>query len=222
MTAASGMGNGHYDGVIARAISDISNRYTIPNGFTEGEKGLIVPAHLGRREKPINLVGQIRPEMFEELSLVLQGMRTTESYHRLSIFLSSFGGDVYTGFGIYDLLSYYAREHGIEIIITGFGPVMSMGALVMQAGTTRQMPQNSTMLLHPISTTLHGEVNRLETTLAQTREMQINYANIVAERGCNEEASADKILALMEANFGAGTYLDATRALALGLIDKIV
>ncbi len=99
---------------------------------------------------------------------------------------------------------------------------MSMGALVMQAGTTRQMPQNSTMLLHPISTTLHGEVNRLETTLAQTREMQINYANIVAERGCNEEASADKILALMEANSGAGTYLDATRALQLGLIDKIV
>lgn len=101
---------------------------------------------------------------------------------------------------------------------------MSMGALIIQAGDIRRMPKNSRMLLHPVSSGMYDEVQRLEHRVQETRAMQMVYSDIVSERvrRAGKEMSPEEVTQLMEANNGVGTYLTSERALELGLIDEVI
>ncbi len=142
----------------------------------------------------------------------------------LRVNFSSFGGGVTPGFGVHDLLTVFGREHKAPVTVTGYGPIMSMGVLIIQAGDIRRMPRNSRMLLHPVSTGMSDEVQRLEHRVQEARALQTVYSEIVSERvhRSGKEMSPEEVTALMEANNGVGTYMTSEQALDLGLIDEVI
>lgn len=66
----------------------------------------------------------------------------------IEIFLSTFGGDLYTCFGIYDQLC----VSPVPIHVYVFGPCMSAGTIIMQGAEKRFVSRNSRLMLHYGST----------------------------------------------------------------------
>lgn len=211
--------------IAAGAVKIIKDTYEIPRTFYQRADGLIAPERLRNPEPEITICGQVDEDMFKTTSENLQKIaQGNQVINGLRVNFSSFGGAVTPGFGVHDLLTVFGREHKSPVTVTGYGPIMSMGALIIQAGDIRRMPRNSRMLLHPISNGMRDEVQRLEHRVQETRALQMVYAEIVSERvrRSGKDMSPEEVTALMEANNGVGTYMTSERALDLGLIDEVV
>jgi ATP-dependent protease ClpP protease subunit len=209
----------------SQAIKEVGGSRSIPKGFYERSDGIVSPERLRRRIPQITINGHVDQKMFKDVSEDLVRVEEEESaLSELQINFSSFGGSVTSGFGVHDLLRVFARKHNIPLTITGYGPIMSMGALIIQSGDIRRMPQNSRMLFHPVSTGVSGEVDRVEYRVAESRALYTMYSEIVAERvqKAGKDITADQIQEMMKANMGVGTYLTSKQALEMGFIDEIV
>lgn len=207
------------------AIQDIARERETPRGFYERRTGIVAPENLRDSGPQITLNGYIHEDMFGKLSETLNRLEAGDKrLNSLNVNFSSFGGSVTIGFGVHDLLRVFGRKHKIPITMTGYGPIMSMGVLIMQAGDVRQMPRNSRMLLHPPSTTLHDGVDRIEHRVEESRALYTFYTEIVAERvrQAGKEMTPEQIRELMKANDGVGTYLTSQQALEFGLIDEVI
>lgn len=209
----------------ADAIREINGSLALPSGYYQRPDGLIAPDRLRNTEPRITINGTVNQDMFRSLSDTLQ--RISENHgviNGLQVNFSSFGGQVTSGFGIYDLLTVFGRELDIPISITGYGPVSSMAALILQAGDIRRMPRNSRMLLHPVTTDISGDVNRVGYEIEATKAQYTLYTQVMSERliRAGHNTTPEDVRALMEANSGAGTYFTSEQALTSGLIDEIV
>lgn len=131
---------------------------------------------------------------------------------------------VTAGFGVHDLIAVFGKEHHVPINITGYGPIMSMGALIIQSGDSRRMPANSRMLLHPLSLHAEGDIIRLGHEVKEVELLSEMYTQIISARAqkAEKDLSPEKVEELMEANMGNGTYLTPEEALKLGLIDEVI
>lgn len=210
---------------IVDVIQQIGKEREVPKGFFEKPDGLVYPERLKNPNPQITIYGKVDQEMFKNVSLTLQEIsESSGSLQSLHVNFSSPGGEVTPGFGVYDLLTVFGREYNVPISITGYGPIMSMGVIILQAGNIRRMPENSRMLLHPISINISGDVTKAERQAVWSREDYIMYTQIIAERiqKAGHDVTAEDVGALMEANSGAGTYLTSEKAFEFGLIDEIV
>jgi ATP-dependent protease ClpP protease subunit len=208
-----------------QATKEIAESRGIPKGFYERSDGIVSPERLRKSVPQITINGHVDQEMFRNVSKDLVKLEEEEkALNELQINFPSFGGSVTSGFGVHDLLRVFARKHNIPLTITGYGPIMSMGALIIQAGDIRRMPQNSRMLFHPVSTKVSGEVDQVEHRIAESRALYTMYSEIVAERvqEAGKNTTAEQIQEMMKANMGVGTYLTSKEALELGFIDEIV
>lgn len=209
----------------ADAVKTVKDTYEVPKTFYQRPDGLVVPERLRNPEPEITICGHVDNDMFkktsEDLQKIAQGNQVIDG---LRVNFSSFGGGVTPGFGVHDLLTVFGREHKAPVTVTGYGPIMSMGVLIIQAGDIRRMPRNSRMLLHPVSTGMSDEVQRLEHRVQEARALQTVYSEIVSERvhRSGKEMSPEEVTALMEANNGVGTYMTSEQALDLGLIDEVI
>lgn len=211
---------------IADASGAVNDAYKVPGGFVQGTEGLVVPERLKRPGSELIVTGRVGEEMFrkvaEDIDKIERGNGNKES---LNVTLSSFGGSVYYGFAVYDLIRSFGRKHNAPITITGYGPIMSMGAFIIQAGDIRRMPENSTMLIHPTRGGMVGRIADAEFELLQRKISEKQYVKVVADRvrqsGKNDITEQD-ISNIMHANDNNGTYFTAQEALDFGLIDEIV
>src|SRR3954454_25265504 len=78
----------------------------------------------------------------------------------ISIYINSPGGDVYSGLGIYDTMQFIKPE----ITTICFGVAMSMGSLLLTAGTKgkRLALPNSRILVHQPSAGFEGQSTDIE------------------------------------------------------------
>lgn len=213
------------DRLTADAVRTIRDINEIPKGYYQKPDGLVAPERLRNPEPEITITGHVDEDMFKKTSENLQKLAESDRViNGLRVNFSSFGGSVTPGFGVHDLLTVFGREHNAPVTVTGYGPIMSMGALIIQAGDVRRMPRNSRMLLHPISSGMRDEVQRLKHRLQEAEALQMVYSEIVSERvhKAGKQMSPEDIIALMEANNGVGTYMKSEQALELGLIDEVV
>ena len=129
-----------------QAVREIGASREVPKGFYERPDGIVAPERLRRPEPTITINGRVDQDMFRQVSSDLGKVEDEgRRLDGLQVNFSSFGGSVTSGFGVHDLLRVFARKHGVPVTITGYGPIMSMGALIIQAGDKRIMPENSRM-----------------------------------------------------------------------------
>lgn len=135
----------------------------------------------------------------------------------ITIFLSSPGGCVVNGFGIYDAIR--SCRNYVRIVV--YGEASSMGSIIFQAGDERVMAPNARVMIHD------GTVGYDEAHF-QTVENWQNHQKIIDER-CYKiylekirekipDFNKNKLRNMMKFD----TILTAEDAINLGLADRLV
>lgn len=129
---------------------------------------------------------------------------------RINVRLNTPGGDVFTGFAIYNILN-RIRD---RVTVTVEGIAASMGSVIMMAGKTRIMPANAAVMIHDPAGMAEGgpeELANFAAMLSNVRDQIV--AAYVKATGQPE----DKIRQMMKDE----TWLSAEQAIKLGFADKI-
>lgn len=161
-------------------------------------------------KKALFLVGDVDEEMLRKaqigLSLLDGGRRP------ITIYLTSTGGSVDVGFGIFDAIR--ACSSPTHIVVRGYA--YSMAAAILQAATRRSLTPESLLMIHQI----RGSI---------ARDLVQNHTRTVAAW----EHSNDRMSAVIAERMGVGlptykkkflldTYFTAQEAKDAGLADAVI
>jgi ATP-dependent protease ClpP protease subunit len=132
----------------------------------------------------------------------------------VSVHIFSFGGSAGEGLAIYNILDSHQGE--VTTVIDGIAA--SAGGLIFMAGKKRVMPANSLFHLHSVWGNASGNAERMRTAADQFDAHEAIYKNIYAQKSGQEEAVLQE---WMDAGQGAGTWFNASEALAAGFATEV-
>lgn len=167
----------------------------------------IVEYGIDIKHKVIHLHGGIDIDAYDQ---VIRGLALLDNMHPeddydVTLMLSTYGGDIYYGFAIYDAL----KAWGGNVKIICNGPVMSAGTIILQAATTRIMMPHSYLLVH-----FGEELNTDRQTKMHNDALDKRMEKLIAG---NVKVQAKTV----KKWFSKESYFDARRALDVGLVDRI-
>lgn len=139
---------------------------------------------------------------------------TTEPACDITIVFNSPGGVMSHGLALYDHIL-ALREKGHTVTTKGYGLVASMGAILLQAGSTRTMSPNAVMMVHEPSGQAAGTRSDMEDAAALMNKLNDLATNIMAERSTLTKR------ALANRWKRKDVWMDAGEALKIGLVDSI-
>lgn len=121
--------------------------------------------------------------MFQKLHVALEILEYFDRTGPITIVMNNPGGHWYHGMAIYDRI----HNSPCPITIEGYGPIMSMGSVILQAGAKRLLARNAAVLLHYGSSSFTGTAKdfqqfaeheeRNATTMEDIYLTQINKKN---------------------------------------------
>jgi ATP-dependent Clp protease protease subunit len=163
------------------------------------------------KEFIINIVGMIDEASLEVLPM-LQDIAVESPTATVKVLICSSGGEEDVGYAIYDALK--GMPNPVETY--GYGSVHSIAALIFQAGDTRYMSPNTTLMIHNGSIVMTEAVtfDKLHELSGYYTNSNKRYYSAIAERS-GMTASKVKDYCDKESWFNAG------EAIAAGLCDKI-
>lgn len=125
-------------------------------------------------------------------------------------FIDTDGGDVWHGFGIYQVLS----EHKARVEVTIGARAQSCGSLVAMAGDSISMHESSKLLMHNPWGIRAGDADYFERTAKDLRNLQASFVTAYAARtGMSEE----EVQSLMDED----RLMGAEEALAKGFCTEV-
>ncbi len=166
-------------------------------------------------------LGDITDDAAEKLSKALESMSIERAGHNekpITVYINSGGGSVGAGLAMMQMI-YRMRDLykvTINTVVTGYA--YSMGAIVFQAGDTRQMGSFSTLMLHSPKWFLSGNDEQVFNDYAVLAKHYKNLvSNIFAQRTGTHDIKwwQDFIYS------GRDRFLTAEECLGLGLADEI-
>lgn len=126
--------------------------------------------------------------------------------------INSGGGSVTQGLAMHSAMM-RARSRGQQITTWNDGAAFSMAAILMQAGTTRIVADNSLTMLHNPYTNTGGNAAELRKTADVLDKTAAELVAIVSARAKQPKATVSDWLA-------KESWFDAREAVAFGLADK--
>lgn len=164
------------------------------------------------RTRSLLLTGEINKEMADKLIkdlLVLEA----ESQEPVKLYINSPGGDVDSGFSIYDMIRFVS----CPVTIIGMGLVASAAALVLLAVPLERrigLP-NSSYLIHQPLSEMKGNATDIEIHAMQLEKIKAKINRMIAE-------ATGKSLEKVAHDTDRDYWLDADDAVKYGLISRIV
>lgn len=132
----------------------------------------------------------------------------------IEIQLNTFGGEMFSGFRLIDVI-HDLREQGHAITTSVYGVAASMGAVILQAGTTRIAGKNAFLLLHQGSARVDGSIGDIEDDTELIKKLQSRILDNLSERS---SMSAQKIKNTWNRK---NWWINADEALGLGFVDQV-
>lgn len=106
-------------------------------------------------------------------------LKMSELNHEpIEIYLSTYGGDAYAGFAIYDAI----RACPCDVSIFVSGKVMSAGVIVFLAGDIRIASVNTRFMIHGVSSETGGKVKDMSVDLAEAKYLDNKMLALFTER----------------------------------------
>ncbi len=164
------------------------------------------------KTRSLLLTGEINKEMADKLIkdlLVLEA----ESQDPVKLYINSPGGDVDSGFAIYDMIRFVS----CPVTIIGMGLVASAAALVLLAVPLERrigLP-NSSYLIHQPLSEMKGNATDIEIHAMQLEKIKARINRIISE-------ATGKSLEKVAHDTDRDYWLDADDAVKYGLISRIV
>lgn len=187
-----------YEPAIIKESSEGMSRYSV------------LDAMFQRRE--IQCIGTVDTDMVNSLITQIRYLAAEDPKGEITMFINSPGGSVPDGMALLDVMA--AVTCPIRTVCVG--TAASMASLLFVCGDTRDMLENSHLMIHdPLIQNLSGSALKIETAsknLLKTREITAKiYAKVSGK-------TLDEIYALTCED----TLLDAETALQIGLADRII
>lgn len=124
---------------------------------------------------------EIRSEINETVaSIIIRSLlkMSTMGDGPIELYLSSFGGDAYEGFAIYDAI----RACSCDVHIIASGKIMSAGFLIFLAGDKRVASPNTIFMMHSTSYAAAGTVKNHEVEVNEGKRINNVFLDIAAAR----------------------------------------
>lgn len=154
-------------------------------------------------------------DLRKSLIIMNENLTGDDKKDAVNISFCSSGGDIYIGFGIYDLI----KSQNYTINITAFGRCMSAALLILQGGDNRFCYQHTSFMIHGVETVI-GDIKTLSHTEREIESTECDrLENLMLEIFAkNTKLKKTEISELIEKD----THFDANEALEWGFIDKII
>ena len=131
----------------------------------------------------------------------------------INLYISSFGGCVYTGMSLMGLI----QLSKTKIITIGLGKIMSMGLYIFLCGHERQVHKFSTFLYHEVSSIVWGKLEGIKQDLEEGQRLQDILDTFLLERTV---ITKDKIDEIKKAK--KDWFIPATEAIKFGIAEKVL
>lgn len=130
----------------------------------------------------------------------------------VNLIIGTYGGESYGMYGMIDII----RTSSIKIDTTAVGAAFSAGAWVLAAGTgTRRAYENAYIMMHQLRGGQDGTMQEMDQTNKHYKAMQKLSERLLAKFTNKDEKFWGRVC---KKEF----YMDAQKALELGVIDEII
>ena len=128
----------------------------------------------------------------------------------ITLYISTYGGDIYHAFKLYDLL----RSLPCLIITKGSGPIMSAGLLLLVAGDVRDITPNSRIMGHEVSEHIWDsrKTSEMENDLEAQKDIEGAMLKELSDRTLRSKEWWKKTIKHRD------VYINREKALKLGII----
>lgn len=135
----------------------------------------------------------------------------------LTIYLSTPGGSVLSGFGLYDTIrSLSKRGHHVTTVVRGYAA--SFGAVLLQAGDVRIVGPESRIMIHEVSSMAWGKLHEVDDQVGFMKELNRRIFDLIAERAGVEGQTGDSLYKWAKAK---DRWLTASACIERGLADEV-
>lgn len=131
----------------------------------------------------------------------------------IQVNVNSPGGSLFDGLAIYNLL----RSHPARVTVNVLALAGSAASIIAMAGDTVNMAPGSMIMVHNASALVVGNRHDLEETRDTLQMADESMASIYAAR---TGESLETAVSWMDGKRGNGTFINAQRAIELGLADS--
>ena len=131
----------------------------------------------------------------------------------INVIVNSFGGSVYDGFGIVDII----RASETPVHTYCMGSAMSMGFIIFLVGHERYAGENCTFMYHEIASTMGGKLEGFKMEVEELTRLQIMLDDIVLD---NTSIMKDKLEDYKGRK--AEWYISAKEGLKLGICSELI
>lgn len=139
-----------------------------------------------------------------------------ESEEDINLFINSVGGEIDSGFAIYDFIKFFNETKENKIYTINTGMAFSMGGMILQAGFERYMFNNARVLIHPATFSIEGNGIIIKDSLkTNILERENKLFRCIKSKSNIDDKTLRKLIK-------KETYLTAKQSLEYNLIDKII
>ena len=179
---------------------------------SRGERASDIYSHL-LSERIIFLGTPIDDQIANLIVAELLHLESEDPGKDISVYINCPGGSVYAGLAIYDTMQFVKPE----IATTCVGSAMSLGALVLAAGTKgkRMALPNAKILVHQLWGEFEGEISDIEIHARETIALKRTMEEIIAG---HTGQPLDKVSKDMERDY----FMTAEEAKQYGIIDTVI
>ena len=188
-------------------IQDLFER--LSNLNTSIDKGVNVDRRI------IYLSQAVDEEMATDFIRSMDVLESHDDEEKITVKISTFGGDVYSMLAIYDRM----RSSDCEICTVASGYVMSAGILLIMGGDDglRFAHENTQFMHHKGSMEIDGEHSNAVATVQHYEKLEDRVLKLIASRSKKNVAYWKKL-----EKSTIDKYFTATQAKTIGIIDHII
>ena len=185
---------------------------TVVEQTSRGERAYDIYSRL-LKERIIFLADEVNDTTASLVIAQLLFLESEDPSKDISLYITSPGGSVSAGFGIYDTMNYIKCD--VSTICVGMAA--SMGAFLLAGGTKgkRFALPNSTIMIHQPSGGAQGQATEIQIVADHIAKTKRTLNEILA-------ANTGQPLEVVEKDTDRDNYMSAEEALAYGLIDGVV
>jgi ATP-dependent Clp protease protease subunit len=169
------------------------------------------------RLRDVYLIGDIEKDTARSAIERLREL-ASESTKPITVYMNTAGGNVTDGLAIHDAIAHVVAQ-GIEVSVVVQGMAYSMGSVVLQAasvGRRLSFPHSWIMIHEPAKWAGWQSTTAAAQHLDRLKQMQSQIYRILSAR------SGRPLKQIIRDTKRMDFYLDATKALEYGLVDKIL
>src|SRR6476660_2097966 len=147
---------------------------------SRGERSFDIYSRL-LNERIIFLGTQVDSQIANLINAQLLHLESEDPDKDINLYINSPGGSVYDGLSVYDTIQFIKPD----VATTCVGIAMSMGALLLAAGTEgkRTALPNSKILIHQVSGGFQGQGTDIEIQAKETINLKRRLEEIIAKHG---------------------------------------